>query len=102
MYPLAWTGDVIMENTSDGTADCMDSNVFIKSLVEGKVIICMVMSEFFEDSNVVDVINTIQKVGAAGVIITGRQLDIDFTPAIPTTVPSAVFVNHVDSQVGFK
>ncbi|GJN02183.1 hypothetical protein PR202_ga19507 [Eleusine coracana subsp. coracana] len=40
----------------------------------------------------------IQKVEAAGVIITGRQIDVDFGPAYPATFPSAVFIDEADSR----
>ncbi|KAK3144095.1 hypothetical protein QOZ80_4AG0308730 [Eleusine coracana subsp. coracana] len=100
MYSLALADDVSIDNSSDESVDCLDSSVFIKSLVQGKVIICDVTSDFMDDHYIFEIINTVQKVGAAGVIITGRQIDVDFGPAYPATFPSAVFIDEADSRQG--
>jgi hypothetical protein len=50
MYPLAWADDVIVENSTDeGSNKCRDPKIFIKPLVQGKVIICMFdSSDYYE------------------------------------------------------
>ncbi|TVU15010.1 hypothetical protein EJB05_38508 [Eragrostis curvula] len=97
MYPLALADDVIIDNSSDEPPNCLDSSVFSKSLVEGKVIICKFAPGYIIDYEFIDIINTIQKVGAAGVIITGSNIDVDFAPTVPTAIPSAIFVDEDDS-----
>lgn len=101
MYPLALADDVsIKDSSDDDPVNCQDPNVFTKSLVQGKVIICHDQSDYFENYDIVEIINTIQKVGAAGVILTGRQIDPESAPAFPSTIPSAIFVNEADARVG--
>ncbi|XP_062224864.1 subtilisin-like protease SBT2.5 [Phragmites australis] len=102
MYPLAWADDVSIENSTDGSADCQDPKVFIEHLVQGKVIICMfVSSNYFEGDSLAGIVDTIQKIGAAGVIVTDRysgDVDIEYEPAFPTTIPSAIVLNGADMR----
>ncbi|RLM65297.1 subtilisin-like protease SBT2.5 [Panicum miliaceum] len=103
MYPLAWADDVIVENSTDeGSNKCRDPKIFIKPLVQGKVIICMFdSSDYYDDMSLASIVDTIQKIGAAGVIVTDRSthdVDIDFEPTFPTTVPSAIVLKGSDMQ----
>ncbi|PVH35666.1 hypothetical protein PAHAL_7G238700 [Panicum hallii] len=103
MYPLAWADDVIVENSTDeGSNKCRDPKIFIKPLVQGKVIICMFdSSDYYDDVSLASIVDTIQKIGAAGVIVTDRSthdVDIDFEPTFPTTVPSAIVLKGSDMQ----
>lgn len=102
MYPLALADDVRIANSTDGSSDCQDPKVFIRSLVQGKVIICMyVPSNYYEGNSLAGIVDTIQKIGAAGVVITDRysgDIDIEYQPTFPTAVPSAIVLNGVDTQ----
>ncbi|KAL6903794.1 hypothetical protein ACP4OV_004607 [Aristida adscensionis] len=102
MYPLAWADDVSNSNSTDGSADCQDPKIFIKPLVQGKVIICMfVSSNDFEDDNFAGVINTIQKIGAVGVVVIDRysgNVDTRYEPTFATAIPSAIVLNSADSR----
>ncbi|KAG8065552.1 hypothetical protein GUJ93_ZPchr0004g38205 [Zizania palustris] len=102
MYPLALADDVSVTNSTDGSSNCQDPNIFVRSLVQGKVIICMfVSSNYYEGDSLAGIIDTIQKIGAAGVVITDRysgDVDIEYQPTFPTTFPSAVVLNGVDTQ----
>ncbi|XP_047064047.1 subtilisin-like protease SBT2.5 [Lolium rigidum] len=87
MYPLALADDVSIANTTDGSNGCQDPKVFIRSLVQGKL------------DTFAGMIDTIQKIGAAGVVITDRytgDIDYDYQPIFPTTLPSAMVLNGVD------
>jgi len=104
MYPLAWADDVIVENSTDeGSIKCLDPRIFIKPLVQGKVIICMFdSSDYYDDVSLASIVDTIQKIGAAGVIVTDRSthdVDIEFEPTFPTTVPSAIVLKGSDMRV---
>jgi len=104
MYPLAWADDVVNENSSDGSVNCQDPKIFIRPLVQGKVIICMFdSSSYYEDDlDLAGVIATIERIGAAGVIVTDRSsgdVDIDYEPTFPTTVPSAIVLRGSDTRV---
>ncbi|CAD6238556.1 unnamed protein product [Miscanthus lutarioriparius] len=79
MYPLAWADDVINENSSDGSVNCQDPKIFIRPLVQGKVIICMFdSSSYYEDDpDLAGVIATIERIGAAGVIVTDRSSGVN-------------------------
>ncbi|OEL19086.1 Subtilisin-like protease SBT2.5 [Dichanthelium oligosanthes] len=103
MYPLAWADDVIVENsTDDGYASCHDPRIFIKPLVQGKVIVCMFdSSEYYHDVNLASMVDTIEKIGAAGVIVTDRSshdVAIEFEHTFPTTVPSAIVLKGSDMR----
>ncbi|RCV34784.1 hypothetical protein SETIT_7G186000v2 [Setaria italica] len=104
MYPLAWADDVIVENsTDDGWYNkCRDPRIFIKPLVQGKLIVCMFdSSDYYDDISLSSIIDTIQKIGAAGVIITdhsSHDVDIEFEPTFPTTVPSAILLKGSDMR----
>uniref|UniRef100_A0A0D9W7R9 Subtilisin-like protease n=1 Tax=Leersia perrieri TaxID=77586 RepID=A0A0D9W7R9_9ORYZ len=104
MYPLALADDVSNGNLTDGSSpsSCQDPNVFIRSLVQGKVIICMFASSSYYGSDYfVGIADTIQKIGAAGVIITDRSskdVDIEYQPTFPTTIPSAIVINGADAD----
>ncbi|CAL5030747.1 unnamed protein product [Urochloa decumbens] len=103
MYPLALADDVISENsTDDGVSKCQDPRIFIKPLVQGKVIICKFdSSDYYEDVRLSRIVDTIEKIGAAGVIITDRSshdIDIEFEPTFPTTVPSAIVLKGSDMR----
>ena len=103
MYPLALADDVSIANTTDGSNSCQDSKVFIRSLVQGKVIICMtVSSNYFQFENYAGMIDRIQKIGAAGIVITDRytsDIDYEYQPIFPTAVPSAMVLSGVDMMV---
>uniref|UniRef100_A0A0D3FYJ3 Subtilisin-like protease n=1 Tax=Oryza barthii TaxID=65489 RepID=A0A0D3FYJ3_9ORYZ len=102
MYPLALADDVSNTNSTGGSSNCQDPDVFIRSLVQGKVIICMfVSSNYYEGDFLAGIVDTIQKIGAAGVIITDRSSsdsDIEYHPTFPTSIPSAIVVNSADAQ----
>ncbi|KAL6651144.1 hypothetical protein ACP70R_010069 [Stipagrostis hirtigluma subsp. patula] len=102
MYPLAWSDDLSIENTTDGPVDCQDPNYFIKPLVQGKVIICMFVSTSdFGSENLAGIVHTIQELGAAGVIMTDRyqsNVDIQHQPTFPTTFPSAIVLHGADAR----
>uniref|UniRef100_J3M014 Peptidase S8/S53 domain-containing protein n=1 Tax=Oryza brachyantha TaxID=4533 RepID=J3M014_ORYBR len=103
MYPLALADDVSNGSSTDGSSNCQDPNVFIRSLVEGKVIICMFPSSNFvyEDDFLAGIVDTIQKIGAAGVIFTDRDsgyVDVEYQPTFPTTIPSAMVLKGADAQ----
>ncbi|KAG2573711.1 hypothetical protein PVAP13_7KG271400 [Panicum virgatum] len=103
MYPLAWADDVIVENSTDeGANKCRDPRIFIKPLVQGKVIICTFdSSDYYDDVSLASIVDTIQKIGAAGVIVTDRSthdVDIEFEPTFPTTVPSAIVLKGSDMR----
>jgi hypothetical protein len=102
-YPLALADDVSIANTTDGSNGCQDPKVFIRSLVQGKVIICMIVSSiYYQLDTYAAMIDTIQKIGAAGVIITDRytsDIDYEYQPIFPTTLPSAMVLNGVDMMV---
>ncbi|KAF8687859.1 hypothetical protein HU200_042551 [Digitaria exilis] len=105
MYPLALADDVMVVNsTDDGYNKCGDPKIFIKALVQGKVIICTFdSSDYYDDVDLDSIIDTIQTIGAAGVIITDRSahdVDIEFEPTFPTTVPSAIVLKGSDMRVG--
>ncbi|XP_066379518.1 subtilisin-like protease SBT2.5 isoform X5 [Miscanthus floridulus] len=107
MYPLAWADDVVNENSSDRAVNCQDPNIFIRPLVQGKVIICMFdSSSYYEDNpDLAGVIVTIERIGAAGVIVTDRSsgdVDIDYEPTFPTTVPSAIVLRGSDMRALFR
>jgi hypothetical protein len=106
MYPLAWADDVIVENsTDDGWHNkCRSPKFFIRPLVQGKLIVCD-SSEFYDDTTLPSIFDTIQKIGAAGVIITyqsSHDVDIDSEPTFPTTVPSAIVLKGSDMRVGSR
>uniref|UniRef100_N1R005 Subtilisin-like protease n=1 Tax=Aegilops tauschii TaxID=37682 RepID=N1R005_AEGTA len=87
MYPLALADDVSTDNSTDGSNGCQDPKVFIRSLVQGK------------GDNFAGIIDTIQKMGAAGVVIIDRysgDVDYEYQPIFPTAVPSAMVVDGVD------
>nr|CAB3485293.1 unnamed protein product [Digitaria exilis] len=103
MYPLALADDVMVVNsTDDGYNKCGDPKIFIKALVQGKVIICTFdSSDYYDDVDLDSIIDTIQTIGAAGVIITDRSahdVDIEFEPTFPTTVPSAIVLKGSDMR----
>ncbi|KAK9274940.1 hypothetical protein L1049_022196 [Liquidambar formosana] len=74
LFPIAAAVDVCKTNASPGllTVDsCQNTESFIPSLVRGKLIICTYTFDFeFEAASIAVVADTIQKVGAAGFIIT--------------------------------
>ncbi|KAI5013910.1 hypothetical protein ZWY2020_055300 [Hordeum vulgare] len=100
MYPLALADDVSAANWTDGSNGCQDPKVFIRSLVQGKVIVCMIVSSnYYEGNSIEGIIGTIQKIGAAGVVIIDRysgDVDYEYQPIFPTVVPSAMVVDGVD------
>ncbi|KAF0894015.1 hypothetical protein E2562_033799 [Oryza meyeriana var. granulata] len=102
MYPLALADDVSNGNSTDGSTNCQDPSIFIRSLAQGKVIICMfASSNYYEGENLAGIVDTIQKIGAAGVIITDHNsgdVDIEYQPTFPTTIPSAIVLSGVDAQ----
>ncbi|KAJ1272092.1 hypothetical protein BS78_06G176200 [Paspalum vaginatum] len=102
MYPLVWADDVIAENSTDGSLNCRDPRIFVKPLVQGKVIICMFdSSNYYEDNDLAGIVDTVQKIGAAGVIVTDRSsgdIDIDYEPTFPTTIPTAVVLKGSDMR----
>jgi hypothetical protein len=61
-----------------------------------------VSSNYYEGDFLAGIVDTIQKIGAAGVIITDRSSsdsDIEYHPTFPTSIPSAIVVNSADAQV---
>ncbi|VAH50131.1 unnamed protein product [Triticum turgidum subsp. durum] len=83
MYPLALADDVSTDNSTDGSNGCQDPKVFIRSLGD----------------NFAGIIDTIQKIGAAGVVIIDRysgDVDYEYQSIFPTVVPSAMVVDGVD------
>ncbi|KAL5724062.1 hypothetical protein ACHQM5_007372 [Ranunculus cassubicifolius] len=71
-FPIAAAADVCNRNTSLVLLDnCQHPDPFIPSLVKGKLIICTYSFDFeYESASISAVADTMQKVGAAGFIIT--------------------------------
>ncbi|KAA8525979.1 hypothetical protein F0562_007921 [Nyssa sinensis] len=73
-FPIAAAIDVCETNTNTGllTVDsCQNTEPFIPTLVRGKLIICTYTFDFeFETASIATVADTIQKIGAAGFILT--------------------------------
>ncbi|KAF5181763.1 Subtilisin-like protease SBT2.5 [Thalictrum thalictroides] len=86
-FPIAAAVDVCNTNTSIVTLEnCQHPEPFIPSLVQGKLIICTYTFDFeFESASITAVAETMQKVGAAGFIIT-MDPDVGSEPVKGTTV----------------
>ncbi|MCL7024882.1 hypothetical protein MKW94_006612 [Papaver nudicaule] len=71
-YPIAAAADVSTRNASFITIEnCQHSEPFIPTLARGKLIICTYTFDFeFESASIATVADTMQKIGAAGFIIT--------------------------------
>ncbi|KAF9625421.1 hypothetical protein IFM89_022579 [Coptis chinensis] len=76
-FPIAAAADVCSGNTTIVTIEsCQHPEPFITSLARGKLIICTYTYDFeFEAASISTVVETMQKVGAAGFILT---MDPDF------------------------
>ncbi|XP_059639173.1 subtilisin-like protease SBT2.5 [Cornus florida] len=74
LFPIVAAIDVCKRNITTGLVtieSCQNTEPFILSLVRGKIIICTYTFDFeFEDASIATVADTIQKVGAAGFILT--------------------------------
>ncbi|XP_027083865.2 subtilisin-like protease SBT2.6 [Coffea arabica] len=99
-FPLAAAADVGQINSTDGllTIDsCQSSEQFVRSLVQGKIVICTYTLDFdSEASGIATVADTMSKVGAAGFILT-RNPDIGFEQikgaAVTLQVPGVILNN---------
>ncbi|RZC74517.1 hypothetical protein C5167_049993 [Papaver somniferum] len=71
-YPIAAAADVTTRNASFITIEnCQHPEPFIPSLARGKLIICTYTFDFeFESASIAAIADTMQKIGAAGFIIT--------------------------------
>ncbi|KAG1354371.1 putative Subtilisin-like protease SBT2.5 [Cocos nucifera] len=103
-FPIAAAEDVCSRNTSFLVAvqNCQHPDPFIPALVRGKLIICTYMSEFIYAPTSMEAIgSTIQKIGAAGFIIT-MDRGYDSEPPVDSTltlsVPGIVLSSRQASQ----
>ncbi|KAK9121045.1 hypothetical protein Syun_018662 [Stephania yunnanensis] len=71
-FPIAAAADVCSGNTTFETVEnCQHTEPFILSLARGKLIICTYTFDFeFDAASIVSVADTIQRIGAAGFIMT--------------------------------
>ncbi|XP_049415490.1 subtilisin-like protease SBT2.5 [Solanum stenotomum] len=73
-FPLAAASDVCKGNTSSAlltVESCQETEPFIRTLVQGKIVICTYTFDFeSEAASIATVADTIQKVGAAGFVLT--------------------------------
>ncbi|XP_058104107.1 subtilisin-like protease SBT2.5 [Magnolia sinica] len=71
-FPIVAAADVCERNSSLVTVEnCQHAEPFIRSLVRDKLIICTYTFDFeFESASITTVANTIQRIGAAGFILT--------------------------------
>ncbi|KAF6135581.1 hypothetical protein GIB67_015434 [Kingdonia uniflora] len=102
-FPIAAAADVCTGNSSYVAVDnCQDPEPFILSLARGKLIICTYSFDFeFESASISTVAETMQKVGAAGFIIT-MDPDVGTEQVRGTTVTFGVpgiVVNNLGSSM---
>lgn len=73
-FQLAAASDVCKGNTTSGlltVESCQETEPFIRTLVHGKIVICTYTFDFeSETASIATVADTIQKVGAAGFVLT--------------------------------
>jgi hypothetical protein len=100
MLQIANTTDVSSPNASPS---CLDAESFIPSLARGKLIICNHISiAMYGQSGMSFVLETIRRIGAAGVIITSDPLpksDIGAESSMTLPIPGIVIKNAADMQV---
>ncbi|PSR93488.1 Subtilisin-like [Actinidia chinensis var. chinensis] len=104
LFPIAAAADVCHRNTTTlfpTVENCQHAELFIPSLVRGKLIICSYTFDFeFDGASIATVADTIQKVGAAGFILTvdpdiGSDQNKDFVSIL--RVPGIV-LNNIQSS----
>ncbi|XP_072955477.1 subtilisin-like protease SBT2.5 isoform X2 [Typha angustifolia] len=105
MFPIAAAEDVSTRNRNGTTAwlsNCQDPGSFIPSVVRGKLIICAYVTRFIYAPTRISVIfDTIQKIGAAGVIVTtdrdllNSEIGVE---SMTLSVPGIVLQSTQDSQ----
>lgn len=106
LFPIAAAADVCRRNTTTSFMaidSCQHKELFIPSLVQGKIIICTYTFDFeFEAASIAAVADTVRGLGAAGFIITmdpdlGSEQVKGTTMTIP--VPGIVLNNMEASSV---
>lgn len=103
-YPIAAAADVTTRNASFITIEnCQHPEPFIPALARGKLIICTYTFDFeFESASIAAIADTMQKIGAAGFIITmDPDLGSEQVRGTTTTlrVPGIVLSNMQASSV---
>lgn len=103
-FPLAAAADVGQINSTEGLLtinSCQSSEQFIRSLVQGKIIICTYTFDFDSDAtSIATVADTMRKVGAAGFILTMNP-DIgseQIKGAIATLQVPGVILNNMEAS----
>ncbi|CAI9095604.1 OLC1v1031592C1 [Oldenlandia corymbosa var. corymbosa] len=103
-FPLAAAADVGERNTTNGlltVESCQNPDQFVTSLVRGKIIICTYSFDFdTEETSIAAVADTIQKIGAAGFILTmnpdmGSE---QIKSAIETLQVPGVILNNMEAS----
>ncbi|KAF3672283.1 putative histone-lysine N-methyltransferase, H3 lysine-79 specific-like [Capsicum annuum] len=73
-FPLAAASDVCKGNTTSAlltVESCQETEPFVRALVHGKIVICTYTFDFeSETASIANVADTIQKIGAAGFVLT--------------------------------
>ncbi|XP_038971925.1 subtilisin-like protease SBT2.5 [Phoenix dactylifera] len=103
LLPIAAAEDVCSRNTSFLVVqNCQHPEPFIPELVRGKLIICTYITEFiYAPTSMEAIVGTIQKIGAAGFIIT-MDRSYDSEPPVDSTltlsIPGIVLTSRRASQ----
>lgn len=107
MLQIATGTDVSNPNANAANANCLDAESFIPSLARGKLIICEHVSHsmYGQTFMISTILETIRRIGAAGVIFTSDQNLPEYDTGVESTMtlPLPGIVLHSDgSQVSYK
>ncbi|KAH7301437.1 hypothetical protein KP509_23G026500 [Ceratopteris richardii] len=103
MYTMILASDALREDGSDllDVNDCQNSSLFNADVVKGKVMICSYGIDYlFGGSSINDVINTINKLSAVGVVMFATS-DIEgrfSIPATPFSIPAIIIQTNNGSK----
>ncbi|KAK4364489.1 hypothetical protein RND71_015847 [Anisodus tanguticus] len=107
-FPLAAASDVCKGNTTSAlltVESCQETEPFIRTLVHGKIVICTQTFDFeSETASIATIADTIQKIGAAGFVLT-MDPDIGFEQIKGATMTLSVpglILNNMEASTALR